>query len=66
VDGQTARTIEAGRGVEAFLADLRHHVQSGEFAPQPVREQMIPKSNGKMRRLGIPTDLANHEVAQAA
>ena len=54
VDGQTARTIEAGRGVAALLADLRSDLKAGRFAPLPVREAMIPKSGGRLRRLGIP------------
>jgi RNA-directed DNA polymerase len=29
VDGQAARTIEAGRGVAAFLADLRSDLKAG-------------------------------------
>jgi RNA-directed DNA polymerase len=40
VDGQTARTIEAGRGVAAFLADLRSDLKAGRFAPLPVRDSV--------------------------
>jgi len=63
-DGQTARSIEAGRGVDAFLSDLRAGVKQRQFRPLPVRERMIPKTAGKFRRLGIPT--TGDRVAQAA
>jgi RNA-directed DNA polymerase len=46
VDGTTAHYIEAVRGVETFLADLRADLKAREFAPLPVRERMIPKSGG--------------------
>ena len=56
VDGQTARGIEAGRGVAAFLEDLRADLKARRFEPLPVRERMIPKPGStKKRRLGIPT-----------
>jgi RNA-directed DNA polymerase len=51
VDGQTARYIEAVRGVEGFLEALRGDVKARSFRPLPVRERMIPKANGKLRRL---------------
>src|SRR4051794_4832599 len=63
-DGMTAHYIEDGRGVELFLADLRADLKSGRFTPLPVRERMIPKSGGRLRRLGIPT--VRDRVAQAA
>ena len=55
VDGKTARSIEAGQGVEVFLDGLRSQLRDGSFRPVPVRERMIPKANGMLRRLGIPT-----------
>jgi len=55
VDGATARSIEAGLGVEEFLDGLRSTLVDRSFAPVPVRERMIPKAGGKLRRLGIPT-----------
>ena len=56
VDGQTAYAIEAGLGVERFLADLCSDVKVALFEPLPVRERMIPKPGSrKRRRLGIPT-----------
>lgn len=65
VDGQTARTIEAGRGVEAFLTDLRYELKAGRFTPLPVRERMIPKpGTTRRRRLGIPT--TGDRVVQAS
>jgi RNA-directed DNA polymerase len=33
-------------------------LKAGEFVPLPVRERMIPKTGGKLRRLGIPTEAA--------
>ncbi|MDV5145409.1 group II intron reverse transcriptase/maturase [Streptomyces sp. SBC-4] len=55
VDGKTARYIEAAQGVEVFLDKLRSQVKDRSFTPVPVRERIIPKANGKLRRLGIPT-----------
>ena len=53
VDGQTAYSIEAVRGVEGFLDELRSQLKDRSFRPLPVRERMIPKAGGKLRRLGI-------------
>lgn len=66
VDGQTAYYIEAVRGVEGFLEELRGDVKARSFRPLPVRERVIPKTNGKLRRLGIPTEPANCPVAQGS
>lgn len=55
VDGRTAYAVEAGPGVEIFLDRLRSQIKDRSFRPVPVRERMIPKANGKLRRLGIPT-----------
>jgi RNA-directed DNA polymerase len=59
VDGQTARAIEAGQGVEALLDRLRSQLKDRSFHPVPVRERMIPKAGGKLRRLGIATVASN-------
>src|SRR3954468_1938424 len=64
VDGITAYYIEDVRGVEVFLADLRADLKGRRFTPVPVRERMIPKAPGKLRRLGIPT--VRDRVVQAA
>jgi RNA-directed DNA polymerase len=64
VDGESAYYVEQVRGVEAFLTDVRAQLKAGTFRPQPVRERMIPKSGGKLRRLGIPT--VTDRVVQAA
>jgi RNA-directed DNA polymerase len=64
VDGATAYYIRAVRGEDVFLADLRADLKAGAFVPLPVAERMIPKSGGKLRRLGIPT--VRDRVAQAA
>ncbi|MGH2824154.1 MAG: reverse transcriptase domain-containing protein, partial [Thermoleophilaceae bacterium] len=41
--------------MERFLSGLRSELKAGEFRPLPVRERMIPKRDGRMRRLGVPT-----------
>jgi RNA-directed DNA polymerase len=64
IDGRTARAIEAHRGVTVFLDELRGQLKARTFRPVPVRERMIPKPNGKLRRLGIPT--VADRVVQAA
>jgi RNA-directed DNA polymerase len=64
VDGWTAATIAAWKGVEVLLDELRSQVKDRSFRPLPVRERMIPKANGKLRRLGIAT--VRDRVVQAA
>ena len=55
VDGETARYIEAVRGVEGFLAELRADLKARTFRPLPARRRAIPKAGGKVRYLGIAT-----------
>ena len=53
VDGETAYYVQTVRGVEVFLDELRSQLKDRSFRPLPVRERMIPKAGGKLRRLGI-------------
>jgi RNA-directed DNA polymerase len=53
VDGVAPRSIVFGAA--ALLDRLRDDLKAGRFAPQRVREKTIPKANGKIRSLGIPT-----------
>jgi len=64
VDGETARYIEAVRGVEGFLAELRADLKARAFQPLPARRRGIPKAGGKVRYLGIST--VRDRVAQAS
>ncbi|MEK4249305.1 group II intron reverse transcriptase/maturase [Paenibacillus sp. FSL W7-1287] len=54
VDGETLANIEK-IGVEAFLHDCQKQLEQGNYHPEPVRRQYIPKKDGKQRPLGIPT-----------
>lgn len=53
VDGMTKTTVE-GRLPQLILA-IRDLLLDGTYRPLPARRVYIPKSNGKMRPLGIPT-----------
>jgi RNA-directed DNA polymerase len=64
IDAATVADIETRIGVGAFLEDLRGLLKSGKFRPVPVRQVMIPKKSGKLRKLGIPT--VTDRVVQAA
>jgi len=64
VDGETAHYIEAVRGVEGFLEELRADLRARTFRPLPVRQRAIPKAGGKVRYLGIAT--IRDRVAQAS
>jgi RNA-directed DNA polymerase len=65
VDKRTVRAIEASSaGAAGFLEDLRVQLKARTFTPLPVRQRKIPKANGKLRSLGIPT--VADRVVQAA
>jgi len=57
VDKATVAWIETWIGVEEFLGQIRNSLKSGEFRPVEVRQVMIPKKSGKLRKLGIPPSL---------
>jgi RNA-directed DNA polymerase len=62
VDGVKPRSIVFGS--ETLLSGLRGELKDLTYRPERVRERMIPKANGKRRRLGIAT--ARDRVVQAS
>src|SRR6201997_1875069 len=53
-DGVTFAAVEA-QGLEEFLDQLRQELVERTYRPQAARKVEIPKGNGKMRQLSIPT-----------
>jgi RNA-directed DNA polymerase len=51
-------------GVERLLAELQSDLRAGIYHPAPVRRVEIPKPDGRLRPLGIPTN--RDRVAQQA
>jgi RNA-directed DNA polymerase len=62
VDGQSLKRFAAG--AEQYLAELATALREGTYRPQPIRRVEIPKGDGKMRPLGIPT--VKDRIAQTA
>ena len=53
IDGMDKRRLQGG--LDQHLADLRTSLLKGAYRPKPVKRVHIPKVNGKLRPLGIPT-----------
>ena len=55
IDGMTVD--ELPDYLRAHWSELREHLLSEAYRPSMVKQQLIPKGNGEMRKLGIPTVL---------
>jgi RNA-directed DNA polymerase len=64
VDGMNFEDIEQKTGIDTFLSELAQDLKHKTYRPSPVRRVMIPKADGSMRPLGIPT--IRDRVAQMA
>ena len=53
VDGITKE--EYGKNLDENLENLIGRMKTFSYRPEPVRRVYIPKANGKLRPLGIPT-----------
>ncbi len=55
IDGMTVEELPAY--LTAHWSRLREEILTGHYRPQPVRRHAIPKKDGGVRELGIPTVL---------
>ena len=53
IDGMDKQRLQSI--LDTHLDQLRVELLTGRYRPQPVKRIYIPKSNGKLRPLGIPT-----------
>ena len=53
VDGITVHEVD--EYIKENKEKLLNQIRKRKYKPQPVKRVQIPKENGKMRNLGIPT-----------
>ncbi|KCZ73266.1 Retron-type reverse transcriptase [Candidatus Methanoperedens nitroreducens] len=53
IDGVTIEQFE--QNLQQNLAEIQRLLKENRYEPEPVKRVLIPKDNGKMRQLGIPT-----------
>ena len=55
VDGVSCRDIIDGPGGIALVQELHEELRTKRYQPQPVKRVYVPKPDGRLRPLGIPT-----------
>jgi RNA-directed DNA polymerase len=55
IDGIGFAAIESGEGVDSYLSEISRQLKDKSYRTSPVKRVMIPKADGSLRPLGIPT-----------